>query len=313
MTQAVGDSRPGNGNRDGNFMLGGLWRWLGRMFRRRNADSQLRETIEEIIGEIEETVPAEEAAAPIGSHERVLLGNILGLRRLSAADVMVPRADIVSVDIETGIDELTEVMSGAAHSRVPVYRENLDDVIGIVHIKDVLKHAVAGRPFDLTKILRTVLIVAPSMRALDLLLEMRQSRVHMALVVDEFGGIDGLITIEDLIEEIVGEIEDEHDAAEGPKLVKFPDGSFIADARCTIREFEDQFGSVLSYEEREEDIDTLGGLIFFLADRVPSRGELIRHPASGICFEVIEADPRRVKRLRMRDLPSSRSEAGRGA
>ena len=303
MTQAAGGSRPVNGNRDGISILGGLWRWLRRVFRRRNGDSRLRETIEEIIGEIEETVPEEEAATLIGSHERVLLGNILELRRLSAEDVMVPRADIVSVDIETGIDELTEVMSGAAHSRVPVYRENLDDVIGIVHIKDVLKHAAAGRLFDLAKILRTVLIVAPSMRALDLLLEMRLSRVHMALVVDEFGGIDGLITIEDLVEEIVGEIEDEHDVAEGPKLIERPDGSLIADARATIEEFEELVGPVLAEEEREEDVETLGGLVSYLAERVPTRGELIVHAASGVSFEVMEADPRRVKRLRVRNLP----------
>ncbi len=313
MTQAAGGSRPDNGNRDGISILGGPWRWLRRIFRRRNGDSQLRETIEEIIGEIEETVPEEEATTPIGSHERVLLGNILELRRLSAEDVMVPRADIVSVDIETGIDELTEVMSGAAHSRVPVYRENLDDVIGIVHIKDVLKHAAAGRSFDLAKILRTVLIVAPSMRALDLLLEMRLSRVHMALVVDEFGGIDGLITIEDLVEEIVGEIEDEHDVAEGPKLIERPDGSLVADARATIEEFEERVGPILSEEEREEDIDTLGGLVSYLADRVPTRGELIAHASSGVSFEVMEADPRRVKRLRVRNLPpGSASGAGDG-
>ena len=293
--------------------LGGFWQWLRGLFRPSNNESHLRETIEEIIGGIEETVTVEEAAAPISDHERILLSNILKLRHLVANDVKVPRAGIVSVDIKADIKTITAIISRAAHSRLPVYRENLDDVVGMIHIKDVLDYARGLRKFDISKILHKLLIVAPSMRALDLLLEMRQSRVHMALVVDEFGGIDGLITIEDLIEEIVGEIEDEHDALEGPKLVKFPDGSFVADARCTIREFEDQFGPVLSYEEREEDIDTLGGLIFFLADRVPARGELIRHPTSGICFEVIEADPRRVKRLRMRDLPPSRSEAGSGA
>ena len=134
---------------------------------------------------------------------------------------------------------------------------------------------------------------------------MRRSRLHMALVVDEFGGIDGLITIEDLVEEIVGEIEDEHDVAEGPKLVRRTDGSVLADARATIEEFEEMVGPILSDEEREEDIDTLGGLVFFLADRVPTRGELIGHPASGIAFEVMEADPRRVKRLRVRNVPQS--------
>jgi CBS domain containing-hemolysin-like protein len=216
---------------------------------------------------------------------------------------MVPRADIISVDIETGLDELIRIMSAAAHSRLPVHRENLDDVLGIVHIKDVLKQPSSDRPFDLAKILRTALFVAPSMRALDLLMEMRLKRVHMALVVDEFGGIDGLITIEDLVEEIVGEIEDEHDVAEGPKLIRRPDGSLIADARATIEEFEDLVGPILTDEERGEDLDTLGGLVSDLADRVPTRGELIVHEPSGVGFEVMEADPRRVKRLRVRNLP----------
>ena len=141
------------------------------------------------------------------------------------------------------------------------------------------------------------------MPGLNGLLEMRQSRVHMALVVDEFGGIDGLVTIEDLVEEIVGEIEDEYDVVQGPKLVFRRDGSLLADARATVEEFEELVGPVLSEEEREEDIDTLGGFIFSLAGRVPTRGELIEHPQSGVCFEVLEADPRRVKRLRVSNLP----------
>ena len=303
MSQGLGNSRPANDTRERASTLGGLWQWLRRLFRRGNGGHQLRDTIEEIIGEIEEAVPEEEAATPIGGHEKVLLSNILALRHVSADDVMVPRADIVSVDVETGIDELTEIMSGAAHSRLPVHRENLDDVLGIVHIKDVLEHAAAGRAFNLSKILRTVLFVAPSMRALDLLMEMRLKRVHMALVVDEFGGIDGLITIEDLVEEIVGEIEDEHDVAEGPKLIRHSDGSLVADARATIEEFEELVGPILSDEKREEDLETLGGLVSDLADRVPTRGELIVHEPSGVSFEVMEADPRRVKRLRVRNLP----------
>jgi len=297
-------SNSGNSTSNGLSPLSALWQRLRARLRGRNGDSQLRESIEAIIEEIEETVPDDAAAAPIGDHERVLLGNILKLRHLTAYDVMVPRADIISLHIKTGLDELIGAMSKAGHSRFPVYRESLDDVVGIVHIKDVLKHGDAKDTFDLSKIVRTVLISAPSMRVLDLLLEMRLSRVHMAMVVDEFGGIDGLVTIEDLVEEIVGEIEDEHDVAEGPKLTERPDGTLIADARATIEEFEDLAGPVLSKEERDEDIDTLGGLIFFLADRVPTRGELIVHSASGIAFEVMEADPRRVKRLRVRNLPS---------
>jgi magnesium and cobalt transporter len=296
MSDASGKRRNGNGQ--------GLWQRLRSLFGMRNGDSALRDTLEEIIGEIEESAPEKDGAGQIGSHERVLLGNIVKLRHLTAYDVMVPRADIVSIDITAGLDEAIEAMSTGGHARLPVYRDNLDDVLGIVHIKDVLRYAKGREAFDINRILRTVLVVVPSMRALDLLLEMRQSRVHMALVVDEYGGVDGLITIEDLIEEIVGEIEDEHDVAEGPKLQPRPDGSIIADARAEIEEFEEMVGPVLSNEERAEDIDTLGGLVFYLADRIPARGELIVHPQSGISFEVMEADPRRIKRLRVRNLPA---------
>lgn len=305
MSQAAGNKTAREENGEG---LSALWQRLRQLLRSRNGDSGLRETIEEIIEEIEEDEEHEDSG-PIGSHERVLLGNILKLRRLTAYDVMVPRADIVAVDQGIGMDRLIEIMSEAGHSRLPVYREQLDDVAGMVHIKDVLECARGKKVFDLAKLLRKVLIVAPSVRVLDLLLEMRLARIHMALVVDEFGGIDGLVTIEDLVEEIVGEIEDEHDVAEGPKLLQRPDGSLIADARADIEELETLVGPILSKEEREDDIDTLGGLVVALAGRVPTRGELIEHAASGIRFEVLEADPRRVKRVRIRNLPSTTAGA----
>jgi CBS domain containing-hemolysin-like protein len=231
-----------------------------------------------------------------------LLRNILKLRDLTAYDVMVPRADIAAVPVDVELADLVQVMSTKGHSRLPVYRETLDDVVGMVHIKDVLTCMVGERPFDLQSIVREVLFVAPSMRALDLLRQMRLSRIHMALVIDEFGGIDGLTTIEDVVEEIVGEIEDEHDVEQGPKMLARPDGSLIADARTTIEEFENRVGQVLTEEEREQDIDTLGGLVSALTGHVPTRGETISHP-SGIVFEVVEADPRRVRRLRIRNLP----------
>ena len=272
-------------------------------FGQRNGDSQLRESIEEIIEEIEESTTDEDADVPIGDDERVMLSNILNLRHLTAYDVMVPRVDILAVEFGVDADQLIEHMRSAGHSRLPVYRETLDEVLGMVHIKDVVDYVRRDKPFDLSDILRRVLIVAPSMRVLDLLLQMRESRLHMALVVDEYGGIDGLVTIEDLVEEIVGEIEDEHDALQGHELRRRSDGTIVADARATIEEFEALVGPVLSDEEREEDVDTLGGLIFTIADRVPGRGELIEHQASGIVFEVLEADPRRIKRLRLRNLP----------
>jgi len=291
-----------NGNRTGaSRFWQSLRHWLGF----RGADSSLRHTLEEIIEEIGEGENEAEANGHIREDEKAMLANILKQRHQTAYDIMVPRADIVAVDVRTGLDALVRTMSEAGHSRVPVYRETLDDVLGLVHIKDLVPYVGGKDDFDLESMLRKALFIAPSMPVLDLLLEMRQSRVHMALVVDEFGGIDGLITIEDLVEEIVGEIEDEHDVSEGPKLVLNRDGSLIADSRATVEDFEELVGPVLSDEERENDIDTLGGLVFSLAGRVPSRGELVQHPHSGISFEVMEADPRRIRRLRIRNLPTT--------
>jgi len=286
--------------------LQGLKNWLKSLRRGRNGDT-LRETIEELIEETEA-----EDDAPISEDESALLRNILQLRNLTAYDVMVPRADIAAVSTDIELADLVRVMSTKGHSRLPVYRETLDDVVGMVHIKDVLTCLIGDRPFDLKSILREVLFVAPSMRALDLLLQMRLARIHMALVIDEFGGIDGLTTIEDVVEEIVGEIQDEHDVEQGPTMLARPDGSLIADARTTIEEFERRVGPVLSEEEREHDIDTLGGLVFALTGHVPTRGETVTHP-SGIVFEVIEADPRRIRRLRIRNLPQRPASEDGGA
>jgi CBS domain containing-hemolysin-like protein len=272
---------------------------FARLLRRRG-DASLAEAIEELIEEGE----VEEAEEPISAEERILLLNILKLRGRTADDVMVPRADIVSAPADVTLQALVKLLVEEGHSRLPVYRETLDDVIGMVHMKDVLVQLAEGRqPFDITRMLREVLFVAPSARLLDLLLEMRLKRVHMALVVDEFGGIDGLLTIEDVVEEIVGEIEDEHDVVEQPKVVQRPDGTVLADARATIEEFEERVGPVLSEAEREEDIDTLGGLVFSLAGRIPKRGEVVQHP-SGLSFEVMDADSRRIKRLKVKNLPT---------
>jgi CBS domain containing-hemolysin-like protein len=281
----------------------GLLGWL-RNLRRARGSAALREVIEELIEEHE----GEEDQPAIGADERTLLVNILKLRSLAASDVMVPRADIVAVSVDVDLAELVRVMGKEGHSRLPVYRETLDDVIGMLHIKDVLLCSTGARPFEIRALVRPVLFVAPSMRVLDLLLQMRLSRVHMALVVDEFGGIDGLITIEDVVEEIVGEIEDEHDVDVGPHLVTRPDGTLVADGRTTIEEFEERVGPVLTAEEREADVNTLAGLVFSLIGRVPARGELVTHP-SGIAFEVLDADPRTIRRLKIRNLPSAAAAA----
>ncbi len=283
--------------------LQGLRRWL-KSLRRKNGESTLREAIVELIEESE----ADTETPPMPPGESGLLRNILKFADRTARDIMVPRADIVAADKEIALRDLVAELTKQGHSRMPIYRDTLDDIVGMVHIKDVLACLAGERPYDLAKLIREVLFVAPSMRAFDLLLQMRLSRVHMALVVDEFGGVDGLVTIEDVVEEIVGEIEDEHDAAERPRLVRRPDGTVVADARTTIEEFESQFGPLLTENEREQDIETLGGLVATLTGRVPSRGELVSH-SSGIALEVLDADPRRAKRLRLRNLPPSSGDA----
>lgn len=286
---------------------GRLKSWLKLRRKDRKREDALRDVIEEIIEEAEVEGEAPASEEPVTAGERNLLRNIIALRDLTARDVKVPRADIIAVPEDIGFDDLLNELNTHGHSRLPVYRESLDDVIGFIHIKDLVAARAGGRPFDLKSILRQVMFVAPSMRVLDLLLQMRLSRQHLALVIDEFGGTDGLITIEDLVEQIVGEIEDEHDIAEGPHLLPRPDGTLIADARTLIEEFEERVGPVLTDEEREADIDTLGGLVVHLAGRVPSRGELVTHP-SGITFEVVDADPRRIRRLRLSHLPARQPE-----
>ena len=242
---------------------------------------------------------------------------------------MVPRADIVAMDLDTPLGEALQIFREAGHSRVPVYRDTLDDPAGLVHIKDVMVHIVTraeGRrsrrkippPTNLdvgkvdfsktvaqTKLVREVLYVPPSMPALDLLAKMQTTRIHMGIVVDEYGGTDGLVSIEDLVEEIVGDIEDEHDEAERPDLVRLPDGSIDATARAGIGDLEEMLDKKLLPEERGDELDTLGGLVFDMLGRVPQRGEVVVHE-SGIELEIADADPRRIKRLVVH--PGSTSE-----
>jgi CBS domain containing-hemolysin-like protein len=275
-----------------------------RSLRRERPGDELRDTLVEIIE------AADFKREDLAPDERRLLRNILRLHAVTAADVMVPRADIVAVEIETPLARLIEVVKRESHSRIPVYRGALDEIVGMVHLKDLIAHWNQRRGFTIANVLRKVLFAAPSMRVLDLLKEMRITRIHLALVVDEYGGVDGLVTIEDLVEEIVGEIEDEHDAEAPPSLVEEAPGIALADARVKIEDFEARFGRFVDDEERAE-VDTLGGLVFYLANRVPTRGELIRHP-SGLEFEVVDADPRRVRVLRVRHIPTE-SPPGVGA
>ncbi len=285
---------------DDSSLAQNLLTWLRGTSRGRNGDEMLRESLSELIEE------SEDEQGPFNREERLMLMNILKLHRLRVDDVMVPRPDIVAIEVDVPLDKVVEAMHEAFHSRLPIYQDTLDHVLGFVHIKDLLAYWEGRTDFNLVDVAHDVLFVPPTMSVLDLLLRMREGRIHMALVVDEFGGTDGLVTIEDLVEEIVGEIEDEHDQVEAPTIEERPDGTLVVDGRADIDEFEARVGVDLLPEERDEDIDTLGGFVFSLFGRVPQRGELISHP-SGLEFEVLDADPRRVKRLRVRGLPERHS------
>ncbi len=292
------------GGRDANAsLLHGLLTRLRLLAGRRNGDGHtLRETLEELIEENEEEG---RRSGEFTEEERSLLLNALSFGELQVLDVMVPRADVKAIEVGADIGSVIAAMREAMHTRLPVYRNTLDEVIGMVHIKDMLPFWGDGAEFQLERIKREILFVPHSMRVLDLLLQMRDTGVHMAIVVDEYGGTDGMVTIEDMVEEIVGEIQDEHDKILPPRITELPDGALEADARVEVEDLEKQLGLSLLDEERREDVDTLSGLIFTLLDRLPARGEVVHHPA-GIDFEVVDADPRRIKRLRIvRRAPSS--------
>ena len=284
-------------------------------------EPDLRELIEDAL--------ARSKSDTLSAQERSMLRRILRFGKLTVEDVMVPRADIIAVDDTVNIDELMRVFRQAEHSRMPVYHETLDDPRGMIHIRDLMSwitaEAEAGGDVGLNlgkvdlarsvatiNITREILYVPGSMSVLDLLLKMQTTRLHLALVVDEYGGTDGLVSIEDLVEEVVGEIADEHDVENEPLIKSDPRLGLVADARTPIAELEKHLGLELVSEEQEEDIDTLGGLVFSIAGRIPARGELVRHP-SGVEFEVLEADPRRIKKLRIHLPPASETEQGESA
>ena len=255
---------------------------------------------EELTGLIETSI--RQTDTEFDNQEGLLLRNMLGLRDITAEDVMVPRADIVAIDISEGFEAAFRQISAAAHSRVPAYEGNQDNVRGMLHIKDLVAHSLSPEQPVLRDLLRPVLFVSPAIRLLDLLQEMRLKRQHLALVIDEFGGVDGLITIEDLVEEIVGEIEDEHDDTDAPQFEITNEDIAVADARLEMEELEAHIGITLECDERDE-IDTLGGFIFALAGHVPVRGEVLHH-SSGLEFEVLDSDPRKLRLVRIRGLKS---------
>ena len=272
-----------------------FWGSLRAMLFGDDGESTLRDEIEEAIERSEGGAPR---VGDLSHAEREMLRNILHFGDKNAGDVAVPRGDIIAVPSTIGFEALLEALREAEHSRLPVYEGSLDKVIGMIHLKDVFLHQRSGNPppEDIKTLMRVPLYVPESMGMLDLLARMRAGRVHLAIVVDEFGGTEGMLTIEDVVEEIVGEIEDEHDDEPEGLLIRAGDGVWEADARAELddvaAEIDARLGPV------EEDVDTLGGLAFVLAGRVPQTGEMLDHP-SGWKLEVVEADTRRVARLRL--------------
>ena len=265
-------------------------------FRKQSVRDELSELIENSIN----------TKDSFDNHESTLLRNILNLKDLTAESLMVPRADIVSIDLTEDVDSVMAQICSANHSRLPVHNGSMDVIQGMFHIKDLMPHLLTGSNPDLKELMRPVLFVSPSIWVMDLLHEMRLKRRHLALVVDEFGGVDGLITIEDLVEEIVGEIEDEHDEMEMPRFELIDDDTAISDARLELEDLEKLVGPLVDDSEREE-IDTVAGLVFSLAGRVPVRGEVIRHPC-GLEFEVLEGDPRRITLLKIDGIHSVKTQ-----
>ena len=253
--------------------------------------------------EVEDGSALDRLARREAAEAQALLLNVMRMRDQRVEDVMIPRADIIAAPETASLDELVKVFEEASLTRIPVFRETLDDPVGFVHLKDLaFAYGFDGEAkrarFELRRHVRPLLYVPPSMTTAKLLERMQASRKHMALIIDEYGGVDGLVTIEDLVEQIVGEIEDEHDLAEADPWREESAGVWQVLARADIAEFEAAAGVTLHDEDTSEDVDTLGGLVFMLSGRVPERGEVIAHPA-GHEFEVIDADPRRIKRLRV--------------
>ncbi|WP_425230483.1 hemolysin family protein [Sphingomonas sp.] len=276
---------------------GSIWRGLKSLIFGAPAEDTLRDQLEDAIDR-HEGDPAPDAKGDLSPHERLMVRNLLHFGERDAGDVGVPRADIVAVEEQTSFADLVRLFAEAGHSRLPVYRGALDTIVGMVHIKDVFAILATGaeHPATIAGLIREPLYVPMARGALDLLADMRSSRVHLAIVLDEYSGTEGLVTIEDLIEEIVGEIEDEHDDAPAQLLVPLDGGAWDADARAELEDVAAVIDSRLG--ESEGDIDTLGGLAALLAGHVPATGACVDHP-SGWKLEVTDADERRIHRLRL--------------
>lgn len=271
-------------------------RWVKGIFGNRQAEGSLKEALEEVIEE-----HLEDGEQSISSEERDMLRNMLLMGELSVSDVMIPRTEIVAVEHDITLTELKAVLMEQRHTRMPVYQGTLDRLQGFIHLKDLVPVLAGDEPFDIDTVRRDILFVSPSMKVVDLLVQMRQSGHHMAIVVDEYGGTDGLVTLEDLFEEIVGEIQDEHDDEEvGCELKRLSLSCYESDARMPIEDLERQLKITLrnGNDDGEEDYDTLGGLIYFRLGRIPARGEILNLEDTAR-LEILEADPRRVRKVKI--------------
>lgn len=274
--------------------------WLRNLLRGdrpSNSNEQLQEALEDYIEELKESELGDTSV----DNQKELITNVLNTRDLRVHDIMVPRADIIAIGKNATMEDLKKLFAEKQFSRVPVYDETLDRIAGFIHIKDILNCLLDNKPCQISDMIRETLIVHPGLPIMDLFKTMREDKKPMAMVVDEHGGIDGLVTVNDVIEAIVGDFDDEFNHEEAPQLIEKPDGSVIADARMDIEDFEERFGLFLDAEQRE-DVETLGGLAFHIAGRVPVRGETLKHE-SGVAIDILDADSRRVKRVRVRNLP----------
>lgn len=278
---------------DANQPHKSISRYLKNIFIRK-PEENVRETIEDLIEEA-----SAEGEEQFSEHEQLLLNNILYLKDKKCCQAMIPRADIIAFHQDGTVAELAKLMVDRGHSRIPVYGDSLDDIVGILHIIDLAKCLIKGEDNTPVKniVNNGVKFVSPCMRVLDLLREMQADKIHMAIVIDEYGGVDGLVTIEDLLEEIVGDIEDEYDFEE-QHVIQIQEGVIVADARAELDEIQEaahiDIESILP--EDQHDIDTLGGLVFHIAQRIPSRGEVI-DGKNGIKFRILDVDPRRIKKV----------------
>jgi CBS domain containing-hemolysin-like protein len=271
-----------------------LWRGMRHLIFGEETEPTLREEIEDAIDEAEESRPV---AGDLSPAERQMLRNLLHFGEQTAGDICVTRGDIIAVSSDISFEALVGAFADAGHSRLPVYGESLDKVVGMVHIKDVfIANVDPSKDRSITALMREPLFVPESMGVIELLARMRAQRVHLAIVVDEFGGTEGLVTIEDVVEEIVGEIEDEHDEAEQGLLTMLDDGLWEADARLELDELAEAVDSRLS--SKDDEVDTLGGLVFLLAGHIPAKGECVTHQ-SGWKFEAVDSDPRKIIRVRL--------------